>query len=149
MKSRWISLTLGIILTIAGLLKNQSSLVLMTFLLGMISGLLIDLIGVGKLGLWSYSRQPFLKKKYFAFVVPAWGIFGMLINLTWNWFVHSTIWEHLLFFLAITTVLLILYEVPNLKIKSWQYCTSKWLVILGWFPLILFFRALFIAFNFA
>lgn len=109
---------------------------LISFILGFLGGFLIDILGVKIMKLWKYPRQEFLTIKYFAIVLPAWGVFSVAINLVWGWLFKE-------FFIAVTTITLILFlihELPNLKTDSWEYYTPTWLVVLGWPPLVIVFR---------
>jgi len=135
---RWFALTCGFLLFPVAYFQGEIREAMIAFLLGMFCGFSLDLFGVGRLHLWNYPRQPFLGKKYFAFVVPAWGVFGMQINLLWNWL--EIPW---LTFIVLTVGLFAMYEIPNLKTGSWQYQSSMRLVGIGWWPLILYFRIAF------
>jgi hypothetical protein len=115
--------------------------------LGMLGGLILDIIG-HKMRLWNYPRQSFLSREYFLFVIPAWGVFSSQINVIWNlarkYFITCE-WPQAVIF---TTFLLYfslcpLYELPNLYRKSWEYSTAMRGVLVGWIPLILYFRALY------
>jgi len=142
--SRWISLTAGIVLFFIAFLKGELITAFLTFAIGALCGFVIDCIGVGILKLWKYPRQEFLKKEYFGIVVPAWGVFGMLINLPLNWIPMPDA----LSFTMITVSLLVFYELPNIRIGSWKYNVPTWIVISGWFPLILANRFLFLSFSY-
>ncbi len=116
--------------------KEELLCVLISFVLGFLGGFLIDIFGVKMAKLWKYPRQKFLSPEYFRIVLPAWGVFSMAINLTWEWFFGN-------FFIAVIIITLILFaihELPNVKTHSWKYYTPTWLVILGWPPLIIVFR---------
>ena len=136
MKIRWPMLLCGIIFLFLAYWQKELTLAIVSFLVGMTVGFSLDLVGVKKLGLWNYPRQSFMGKHYFGIVVPAWGIFGMSLNLILNWFVMS--WT------VIAIIFLVLYELSNLRTRSWQYHTPHWLVVIGWFPLVLVFRTAFI-----
>jgi hypothetical protein len=130
-------------------LKNliDPIVIIYPFLVGMLGGFLLDIIG-HRLNLWQYPRQPFLSRDYFLLVIPAWGVFGSQINVIWNlarkYFITCE-WPQ-----AVTLTTFIvhfplysLYELPNLYRKSWKYSISMRGVIVGWIPLILYFRALY------
>lgn len=140
---RWVSLIVGITLFFIAFFKGELVTAFLTFVIGALSGFVIDCIGVGILKLWRYPRQEFLKIEYFGLVVPAWGVFGMLINLPLNWIPVP----ELLSFTVITVSLLVFYELPNIKIGSWKYRVPAWVVILCWIPLILAYRFLFLSFS--
>ena len=142
-RMRWFILGSGIVLLLLAYKTGEAIEAIIAFCMGTLLGFLIDCVGIGKLNLWSYSRQPFLSKKFFFIVIPAWGVFGMTINLLWIWFSHMTV-SWIVLFVPITAGLLILYEFPNLNSKSWEYRASSRLVISGWFPMVLFFRFAFL-----
>jgi len=105
------------------------------FLEGMVGGFIIDSIGINA-GYYYFPRQPFLSLEYFAIVLPCWGVFGMLVNYTWNKLGQEKFVQGL----AITTPLLFLfYEATNLITNSWVYTTPTWAIMLGWTPLVLTF----------
>jgi hypothetical protein len=130
-------------------LKNliDPIVIIYPFLVGMFGGFLLDIIG-HRLNLWQYPRQPFLSRDYFLLVIPAWGVFGSQINVIWNlarkyfitceWVQAVTLTTFIVHF-----PLYSLYELPNLYRKSWKYSVSMCRVILGWVPLILYFRTLY------
>jgi len=136
-------LGLGLTLLILALTRGEIKEATLSFVIGAFSGFLLDCLGVAKLKLWIYTKQEFRSKSYFGVVIPAWGIFGMAINLIWNWVYISEIAA----FFAITLGLFTLHEIPNLKTKSWKYSVSMRVVIPGWFLLILGLRAVFILFS--
>lgn len=140
---RWLALLTVIILIPVAYLKGEVIDVALAFIIGAFGGFLIDYVGIMKLKLWKYPRQKFLNIEYFGIVVPSWGILGMTINLLWNWIYAPEI----LILLGITLALLILYEAPNLKSKSWEYYAPTWLIGTGWFPMILGFRTIFLIFS--
>jgi hypothetical protein len=139
---RWVALVCGVLFSAVSYLRGETADAAIAFVVGMIGGFLFDCAGVGIMRLWHYSRQPFLGIKYFAIVVPAWGVFGMMLNLPWNWF--NWIGLPGFVFLALTVVLFAIHELPNFKTKSWRYNAPMWLVGLGWFPMIILFRLTFI-----
>lgn len=142
-RMRWFILGSGIALLLLAYKTGETIEAVIAFCVGALLGFLIDYIGMGKLNLWSYPRQPFLSKKFFFIVIPAWGVFGMTINLLWIWFGHITV-SWIVLFILITVGLLIFYEFSNLNSKSWEYRASSRLVISGWFPMVLFFRFAFL-----
>jgi len=99
---------------------------------GMFVGFMIDIIGVGLLGLWDYPRQPFLSLLYFALVVTCWGVFGAQVNMVWDWLKTKDRYS----LLILSPALFVVYECPNLLTGSWGYNAPAWLVFLGWFPLV-------------
>lgn len=141
MRMRWFVLIGGITLFILGLFRGELWEVGISFIVGLAGGLLTDIVGVGKFKLWHYPRQPFPGRHYFLITLPAWGVFGVAVNLTWNWMGSVSL---LISSAAITTGLFLFHEVPNLKTKSWVYRAPSWIIVLGWLPLILFFRVLYV-----
>ena len=139
LRFRWFVLLAGIALLLFAYWRAEIAEAFIAFLVGIGGGLLLDWIGVAKFHFWEYSRQPFPSWKYFAITLPCWGILGMAINLLWNWIAIP--W---LAFLLITVTLMALHELLNLKTKSWEYFVPFWLVVVGWIPLILSFRGVFI-----
>lgn len=137
---RWIALLTAAIFIPISFLRGEMTIAILAFILGAISGFSLDCLGVRILKLWKYPRQEFLGGPYFGLVVPTWGFFGMSINLFWQWIQLP----NLITFFVITTLLIGLYELPNIKSGSWQYFAPTWLIIAGWFPLIFVFRILFI-----
>lgn len=104
----------------------------MMFLEGMAGGFIIDAIGISA-GYYYFPRQPFLSIEYFAIVIPAWGVFGVLVNCLWSWVGKEKFWQGM----AVTLVpLFAWYEGTNLITHSWVYTTPFWAVGLGWVPLI-------------
>lgn len=141
MRMRWFVLAGGIILGILGFLRGELWEAGISFCTGLAGGFALDLLGVEILKLWYYPRQPFPSKLYFLITLPSWGVFGAAVNLTWNSMGSMSL------FVSSTTIiigLLLFHEVPNLKTKSWVYRTPSWVVILGWIPLITFFRMLYV-----
>jgi hypothetical protein len=142
MKIRWLIWMCGIVFLFIAYLRGAMIDVATAFILGSCAGFFIDWLGVKIMHLWRYPRQPFLGGKYFAIVVPAWGIFGVAVNFLWDWIGVS--W---LAILSITTALFLLHELPNLKTRSWEYSVPMWLVGCGWVPLIIFFRLIFVVIH--
>lgn len=102
------------------------------FLEGMLGGFIIDAIGINA-GYYYFPRQPFLSLEYFAIVIPAWGVFGLLINCLWNWLGKEKFWKGM----AVTLIpLFVWYEGTNLLTNSWVYTVPFRFVVLGWIPLI-------------
>ena len=103
----------------------------MMLLEGMVGGFIIDAIGISA-GYYYFPRQPFLSWQYFAIVIPAWGVFGLLINCLWNWLGKERFWKGM----AVTLVpLFAWYEGTNLLTQSWVYTVPFHFVALGWIPL--------------
>jgi hypothetical protein len=90
---------------------------------------------------WAYPRQKFFSKEYFGIVLPAWGIFGVSINLLWPFFGGGVF-----SLLAITAAMFVIYEIPNIKAGSWRYGYSLPVVFIGWFPLVATFRMVYVLF---
>jgi hypothetical protein len=123
----------------------EPKVAILSFFVGMLNGFILDTVA-HRLKLWSYPRQPFLSKNYFLLVIPAWGVFGSQVNVMWNLVREHWMNIEWLSGVTITTIFLtfslfVLYEIPNLYRKSWQYSTSLTKVLPGWVLLILFFRA--------
>ena len=142
MRVRWIVLVIGIALLWVASEKGEMRNASIAFGIGAAGGFLLDAIGT-KFRFWVYLRQPFLSSKYFLIVLPAWGVFGMAVNLAWDWW-GVTPWLALT---IITIGLFILHEIPNLKVKSWEYNVPLWFVFLSWVPLVGSFRILFLLFR--
>lgn len=140
---RWPVFALGVTLFIFALTRGEIKEVLLSFVIGVSGGFVLDCIGVATLKLWIYTKQEFLSKSYFGVVIPAWGILGMAINLIWNW-VHVS---EIGIFSFITLGLFILHEIPNLKTESWKYSVPMWMVIPGWLPLVLGVRIIFLTLS--
>jgi hypothetical protein len=137
LRLRWLILTCGIIfLSIAWLRKEVIDAVI-ALGLGLSSGFVLDWLGIKKLHLWDYPRQPFLGLKYFIIALPDWGVIGLTINLFWNWI--ETPW---LAFVVVAVVLFLTHDFPNLITRSWHYNAPIWLVAIGWIFFILSFRTL-------
>lgn len=134
---RYWMLVLGIGVLIPAILKGEMRDVVIAFLIGMPYGLLIDWVGAEVMRLWKYAGSL---RGYFLITVPCWGVFDMAINLFWNWITPS--W---LAFIVVTIGLFAYLELPNLRTRSWLYDAPLWLVGLGWIPLILSFRILYVA----
>lgn len=138
---RWFALCCGIVLFLIALRRGETNEALIAFIVGGISGFILDIVGVKILHFWKYPRQPFPRRKYLAIVVPAWGVFGMTINLLWDWIDIS--W---LAFCLLTAGLVFIYEAPNLWTKSWEYNGSpRWLIGTGWLLMIIYFRLFYMA----
>jgi len=137
---RWPIFCLGIILTILAINWGEITQALLSFLIGVVGGFLMDCLGVAKLKLWYYTKQPFLSKSYFGVVIPCWGIFAMTIDLLWDRIPLSEITT----FSFMTLLLFSIYELPNLKTKSWKYSVSMKIVSLGWLPLVYGTRIIFL-----
>ena len=135
LKIRWLMLLFGIAVLFPAILREEIKYAAVAFIIGILYGLLIDLVGVKVMRLWKYTGQ---QKQYFMITVPCWGTFSMAINLVWNW-----IGEPWLAFIAIIVGLFVFLELPNLKTRSWTYNAPMWLVGIGWIPLILSFRVLY------
>ncbi len=141
-KWRWITITLGPLLFFIAFRQGEFLSACLSCAIGIIGGFLIDLIVVQKLGFYSYPKQEFLTKDYFRIVLPAWGVFGMTINLPWNWLVGTGIQFYSC--IMLTVALIVFYELLNFKSVSWKYYVPKWIVILGWMPMIIAFRTTFL-----
>lgn len=104
----------------------------MTMLEGMVGGLIVDSIGVNA-GYYYFPRQPLYSLNYWLIVIPAWGVFGLTLNILWNQvsrakFVRGT--------LITTPALFLWYEGTNLVTNSWVYTVPLWVVVMGWIPLV-------------
>jgi len=141
-KWRWITYTVGPLLFLIACWRGEFLNACLSFSIGTMGGLLIDFVGVRTLSAYNYPQQKFLTRDYFKLVLPAWGVFGMIINLPWNWFMGTEIQPYSC--LVITAILMILYELPNFKSVSWQYHVPKQIVILGWTPMIAVLRMAFL-----
>lgn len=135
--SRWISLVAFIlVLTLIiifkkGSLKKKLLDVGIVFCEGMVGGLIIDSVLINA-GLYNFPRQPIYSQNYWLVVLPCWGVFGVLINYTWN-----TIGKGRWLSGGIITMILVgsFYELSNLYTGSWIYTAPAWLVGIGWIPL--------------
>ena len=136
----WLMLLLGIIvLIIAYLWGEPNTLVIFLPISGLI-GWLIDDLGIRRLGFWEYTRFPYPSFRYFLILPVCWGIFGMTINFIWLTIGNNRWWA----IIAVYAILLGSHEGLNQFTKSWRYKkVSLWIVVIGWFPLILFYRAVF------
>lgn len=141
MRWRWVELLLGITLFSLAAARGELKNFFIAFAIGAVIGFIIDLIGIAWLHLWVFPRQTFLSKEYFALVIPGWGIFGSLVNALWDYSHDLPSW---LIFLLLTAMLFFLCEFSNLKTKTWKYRAPWWTIVLGWFPLILSLRIIFI-----
>ena len=138
LKIRWLMLVLGILVVIPAIAKGESQNVIIAFVIGMLYAvIIIDPLGVKVFRFWKYAGTT---KTYIFATVPCWGIFGILINIPWDW-MHNHQW---LAFSVITISLFLLMEMPNLRTKSWEYSVPLWLVAIGWIPLILSYRFLYV-----
>jgi len=139
LRFRWLMLLAGIALFLISICGGKFSEAFSAFIIGMIGGFIIDCVGCGVFHFWDYPRQPFPSMKHLFIVVPSWGIFAMTINLLWERIENP--WLVLTFlFLGQMAV----YEIANRKTRSWIYFAPRWLVVAGWFPLVLYFRLIFI-----
>jgi len=130
-------LVLGIAILIPSIFLRETQYAIVAFLIGLPYGLLVDFVGV-RLMLWKYGGS---KWGYFLITVPCWGVFSLTINLHWNWIKNP--W---LAFPIITLGLFSYLELPNLKTKSWTYSVPLWFVAIGWIPLVLSFRSMYVMF---
>ena len=126
-KFRWFALLSGILflwLSVQIFGENGIKISLISFLSGMVSGFILDVFAT-RFSLWSYPRQPFKSKYYFLIVTPAWGVFGMQVNVFWNFLrlLLAGEWISSVSCVGsiITAILFVSYEFPNLRRKSWQY----------------------------
>jgi len=136
-KIRWFMLFLGIAVLILAIFLGETQYAIVAFLIGLPYGLLVDFVGV-RLRLWKYGGSKWV---YFMITVPCWGVFSMTINLLWDWIKNP--W---LAFPIIAIGLFTYMELPNLKTKSWTYSVPLWFVAIGWIPLVLSFRGIYILF---
>lgn len=136
---RWIGLVVFIILLIIAWRRKDLKNYAFSLILGGLAGYVLDCIFV-TLGLWEYPRQSFMSIEYFALVVTGWSIFGAAINMINDWYMKRN-WLSLI---IIAVVFVTGYEVINIWTESWIYYTSWLLVILGWIPLILYFRSVYL-----
>lgn len=131
---RWIMMALAIVMLPVIIAKSlfYESFVMFVAAIGL--ALVIDMAAIkGKI--WYYPRQKFLSIEYFGIVLPAWGIFGISINLIWPYLGGG------LYSLAIIAIsMFIFYEIPNIKTRSWYYKYPLPIVFIGWFPLVATFR---------
>ena len=139
LRTRWFYFPGGLLLLAFAYPRGEVKEAVLAFILGAAGGFALDYIGVAKLHLWQYPRQPFGSFKYFAITVSCWGIFNMAVNLFWDR--TGAFW---LAFLVVTIVFLIVHEFPNTKMQSWTYSVPLWVVGVGWIPLILVFRGVFV-----
>ena len=142
MRQRWLWLAISITLVSLSFIEGTPERALVAFAVGVVAGFLIDSIGSMKLCLWKYPRQPYLTKEYLLIVVPCWGIFGMMVNLLWDW-IEVSPW---VVFVVLVVGLGVFWEALNLKTKSWEYHAPKWSIVVGWFPLLLVLRIPYLAF---
>lgn len=137
-RTRWFWLSGSLAILGVAFAQGKWVEVLVAFGLGVGGGCLIELFAM-KLRLWTYSYQPF-SRQYFPVVGTAWGCVGIMVNLPWDW-METPSWVT---FIVLTLGFLLIWEVPNLVIKSWKYREPSWLVIMGWFPLVAAFRGAFL-----
>ncbi len=129
-------LVLGVSVLLPAIFNGDIKHALIAFSIGLIYGLLIDFVCVLLVPLWKYSGPKWV---YFMITVPCWGAFSMAVNLPWDWIKNP--W---LAFPIVTVGLFIYLELPNLKTKSWTYNVPLWFVAIGWIPLVLSFRGIYI-----
>jgi len=139
---RWIILSVAIALFSVAFLRGEKMVVFLSFTIGALGGFAVDYIGIKILKCWTYPRQEFLKKEYFALVIPGWGVFGMMVNLPLSWIPGSNAITILILLIS----LLAFCELPNIKIGCWKYTAPTWLIVLGWIPLVLCYRFIFLLF---
>lgn len=135
--ARW--LALGVFLILLALIvfhgkeswKQKLNHYGMTFLEGMVGGLIIDSIGVN-VGYYYFPRQPLYSLEYWAIVIPCWGVFGLFLNCLWEWIGKERVIRG-----AVVTlpILFSFYEGTNLWTGSWVYTAPFYVVVLGWIPL--------------
>ena len=157
-KFRWIMFSLGILFFILASLRGVASDAITAFILGLFLGFVIDYFGT-LFNLWTYARGSFKKREYFVIVIPIWGIFSMILNMLWE---MPILWNWLLYLISewyliamvkvviITLILFCLHELSNLKTRSWSYGEgiSNWIITIGWFPLILGFRYIYVVLSY-
>ncbi len=137
MSARWLALGVFLILLILIAFYDKESWKQklnhygMTFLEGMVGGLIIDSIGVNA-GYYYFPRQPLYSLEYWAIVIPAWGVFGLFLNCLWQWVGGDKVIRGAMVTLPI---LFSFYEGSNLITGSWVYTTPFYVVALGWIPL--------------
>ena len=129
-------LFLGIGILLPAIFRGDLKHAFIAFLVGLIYGSLIDFVGVLLIPLWKYATSKWV---YFLITVPCWGIFSMTVNLLWDWIQNP--W---LAFSIIVIGLFAYLELPNLKTRSWTYSVPLWFVAVGWIPLVLSFRGIYI-----
>ena len=131
-------LFLGIGVLLPAIFRGDMKHALIAFSVGLTYGLLIDFVGVQLIPLWKYGGPRWV---YIMITVPCWGSFSMAINLPWDWIKNS--W---LAFPIVAIGLFTYLELPNLKTRSWTYSVPLWFVAIGWIPLVLSFRGIYILF---
>jgi hypothetical protein len=150
LKIRWLIFTLGAILVFVAILLGDIANAAINFGIGVILGLLIDLVGIKlarrvlNINLWQYTRTRFPTRQYFTVVLPCWGVLVMSINLICDWFTEYTTVVPWIVLIAVIVVLFSFHELINLKTKSWEYNAPMWLVAIGWPLLVLFIRAVYL-----
>lgn len=100
---------------------------------GALIGLTLDLILGFGVGLWYFPRQPYWSFEYWLILPFCWAVFGAMVNVAWDWAKG----HFLLIFIAINTLLFLIYEIPNLVTRSWVYDAPFWLVLIGWLPMVI------------
>lgn len=142
LSSRWLALIAFFLITLSIYLVDRKSTHKeklkkygTMFIEGMVGGFIIDAVFIN-CGYYEFPRQPFLSWKYFAIVIPCWGVFGLLINVLWNWIGKEKFWRGI----SVTLIpLFAYYEGTNLAFGSWTYTVSMAQVAVGWLPLIIVF----------
>lgn len=137
LSSRWLALIAFVIAvvfvsikdkdTVANKIKKYGTM----FIEGMVGGFIIDLVFIS-CGYYDFPRQPFLSWRYFAIVVPCWGVFGMLVNILWTYLGKEKFIRGVL---ATVIPLFAFYEGTNLALGSWVYTVPLTQVAIGWIPL--------------
>jgi len=138
-------LACGVVIFAAAYFRREAIDAFVAFVAGAILGFIIDCFGVWKFRLWNYTRQPFLEGNYFFLVLPSWGVFSVVVNLSWRWIELSWRVSPLVIFPVMTFILFVGFEILNSKTKSWSYSAliPIWLVFIGWFPLVFIFHIIF------
>ena len=136
LSARWLALSVFLILLILiirdkGSWKQKLNSYGMTFVEGMVGGLIIDSIGVNA-GYYYFPRQPLYSLNYWAIVIPCWGVFGLFLNYLWQRLGEEGVLRG-----AVVTlpILFVFYEGSNLITGSWVYTAPFYSVVLGWIPL--------------
>lgn len=136
LSARWLALGVFLILLILithdkGSWKQKLNSYGMTFLEGMVGGLIIDSIGVNS-GYYYFPRQPLYSLNYWIIVIPCWGVFGLFLNYLWQRLGKEKVFRGAMVTLPI---LFGFYEGSNLITGSWIYTAPFYVVVLGWIPL--------------
>src|SRR3989344_5447902 len=129
---KWVGLIMLIVTIWLAIKSNQLKDALVSFIVGSLYGFSLDVVVGSYMGTWSYVH-PIWSFRYFLLVVPGWGIFGMTINIIWN-IMKNKPWMVLL---NITAGLIVLLEGVNFLTKTWTYYVPLWIMVIGWFPLVL------------